>query len=113
MKKTEEQNTEIHIAKDFSKHPAGRFFEDGPFSGQKFRDELLIPLLNSIESDDKFTIYLDGTRGYGSSFLEEAFGGVVRKLGANVQKKLHFISQRPSLLKEITEYMQDATNKLS
>ena len=31
-----------------------------------------------IESDDRLAIVLDGTAGYGSSFLEEAFGGLIR-----------------------------------
>jgi len=68
----------INIFCDFSKHPSGRFYEDGPYSGQKFREEYLIP---ALKEHSKFTIKIDGVRGYGSSFLDEAFGGLVRKHG--------------------------------
>lgn len=66
----------IRIAKEFTKYPAGRHKYDGPYSGEKFRDEFIVPL---IDKGERFKIDLDGTAGYGSSFLEEAFGGLVRK----------------------------------
>jgi len=65
----------IDIASEFSVTPAGRFYSDGPDSGERFRDEFLVPALRSSEP---LTIRIDGTAGYGSSFLEEAFGGLVR-----------------------------------
>lgn len=66
----------IYVAKDFSTAPTGRFYGDGPYSGERFREELLIP---ALDSGDKLEIKIDDTSGYGSSFLEEAFGGLVRK----------------------------------
>ena len=67
------------IAEDFSKTPGGRFRKHGPYSGEAFREDVLCGLLqNAIEAEDKLIIVLDGTAGYGSSFLEEAFGGLVR-----------------------------------
>jgi hypothetical protein len=65
----------INIAHDFSDVPGGRFPTDGPFNGQDFRDRLLAP---SLRDDNGVTVILDGTEGFGSSFLEEAFGGLVR-----------------------------------
>jgi len=65
----------ITIASDFSKHPAGRYKTDGPFSGELFREAVLGPALKSPEV---VVVVLDGTAGYGSSFLEEAFGGLIR-----------------------------------
>lgn len=65
----------INIASDFSVTPAGRFYSDGPDSGERFRKEFLVPALRSAEP---LTLRIDGTAGYGSSFLEEAFGGLVR-----------------------------------
>jgi hypothetical protein len=65
----------IHIARDFSPYPAGRYGTDGKFSGERFRDELLIP---ALKANDKVRVVLDDTRGYGSSFLEEVFGGLIR-----------------------------------
>ena len=66
----------ISIAKDFSPTPAGRYRSDGPFPGEKFRDDLLLPALR--KDTEPVTVELDGTAGFGSSFLEEAFGGLVR-----------------------------------
>ncbi len=66
----------LSIAKDFSEFPAGRERKDGPYSGERFREELLVPLLR--KNDNVLEIDFDGTMGFGSSFLEEAFGGLVR-----------------------------------
>lgn len=68
----------ISIAKDFSPHPAGRYVTDGPCSGQKFREDLLYP---ALRDNARVEIDMDGALGYGSSFLEEAFGGLVRNHG--------------------------------
>jgi len=97
----------IDIGKDFSRYPAGRYETDGPFSGELFRAKFLVPALSSNEH---VTIALDDTAGYGSSFLEEAFGGLVR-LGYSAQQinsVISFQSEDPSLLEEIEEYIQDA-----
>lgn len=65
----------INIAEEFSRYPSGRFISDGPNSGEKFRNKLLIPALKESET---VIVVLDGVRGYPSSFTEEAFGGLVR-----------------------------------
>jgi hypothetical protein len=65
--------------RDFAPSPGGRFVSDGEFSGEWFRDEILVPALRTANSDSEpVVVILDGTSGYGSSFLEEAFGGLVR-----------------------------------
>ena len=66
----------IDIAKDFSDTPLGRYPTDGPHSGERFREEFLYP---ALKKNDSVSIVIDGTEGYGSSFLDEAFGGLVRK----------------------------------
>jgi hypothetical protein len=66
----------IDIAKDFSDTPLGRYPADGPFSGERFREEFLCP---ALKENDFIAVAIDGTEGYGSSFLDEAFGGLVRK----------------------------------
>lgn len=98
----------ISIAKDFSRFPAGRFFSDGPYSGEKFREEFLI---EPIKKGEEIVVDLDGVAGYGSSFLEEAFGGVVRKLKLARAKVDEFIKVRStdeSLVAEVTSYMYEA-----
>jgi len=97
----------ISIANDFSVYPAGRMIHDGPFSGEKFRKDFLEPVM---KSNEQATIDLDGTRGYGSSFLEEAFGGLVREgYDANVVKqRITIVSSRGSLTNEINSYIDHA-----
>jgi len=68
----------INVAKEFSKYPGGRYLADGDCSGERFRNEFLVPALRAHPS---VRVNLDGTLGYGSSFLEEAFGGLVREAG--------------------------------
>lgn len=66
----------LKIAEEYTKYPAGRFQTDGPYSGEQFREDYLIP---KLKKHKKVVVYIDGVKGYGSSFLEEAFGGIVRK----------------------------------
>jgi hypothetical protein len=72
----------IEISKEFSLTPGGRYISDGPASGQLFRDRHLAPALREAQRmGSRVVVILDGTRGYLSSFLEEAFGGLVRECG--------------------------------
>ena len=75
---TEQRLVTISVARDFSRFPAGRFPEDGPYNGTKFRDEHLVPALSALEPGARLVVNFDGVSGFGSSFLEEAFGGLVR-----------------------------------
>jgi hypothetical protein len=71
--------TTLRIA-DFALSPGGRYIADGAFSGEWFRDDILVPALRAaIEASAVLRVELDGTSGYGSSFLEETFGGLIRK----------------------------------
>lgn len=67
---------EICIAEEFSKYPGGRVYADGEFSGERFREEYLVP---ALRENEKVVVQMDGALGYGSSFLEEAFGGLIRQ----------------------------------
>jgi hypothetical protein len=98
----------ISIAEDFSVYPGGRTPEDGDFSGQEFRDNILIPALRKY---DMVEVNLDGTRGYGSSFLEESFGGLLRNgfTFNEVKRKLLIISSRNSFKEEIEGYIAKAS----
>lgn len=60
-------------------YPGGRYIVDGPYSGEFFRENVLRPeLASAIASKQQLKVILDGAPGYGSSFLEESFGGLVR-----------------------------------
>lgn len=98
-------NKVINIERDFSRYPAGRYLTDGPYNGEKFRKEFLVPALS--ESTEKVIVELDGARGLGSSFLEEAFGGLVRTgySAEEVLKRIDLKSEDASLIEEIKEYI--------
>lgn len=103
--------TTISIASTYSETPAGRYYSDGPFSGEKFRTEILLPALQSF---DLVEVNFDGTLGYGSSFLEEAFGGLIRECGMTLEQlnnKLVIHSTRSLYLKRAKKYMIDAENR--
>lgn len=69
----------IKIADDFSPFPAGRTGADGLFNGRKFRTEMLRPKLEeAIITKQKLIVALDGLKTVGSSFFDEAFGGLTR-----------------------------------
>ena len=70
--------TKISIAEIFSMYPAGRFPQDGKYNGTNFREIHLVPRLKNLSGSDRLEVSLDGVAGVGSSFLEEAFGGLVR-----------------------------------
>lgn len=99
----------INIAKDYTKFPGPRYEELGPFSGEDFREQVLLPALEEYEI---LEINLDGTAGYGSSFLDEAFAGIVREHNFAPEKllqALRFISkEEPELVDEILAYIKDA-----
>lgn len=103
----------LNIATDFSVAPGSRYAHEGKFSGQDFRTQVLLPMLRkAIEQNCILEVSLDGTAGFGTSFLEESFGGLIRENKIDLQtikKSLKLISQEePALLDEINEYLQDA-----
>jgi hypothetical protein len=70
----------VSIAKQFSAYPAGRTRRDGKYSAEAFREDILIPSLQrAIANKDRIVVELDGVYGFSSSFLEETFGGLVRR----------------------------------
>lgn len=98
----------ISIAKQFSPTPAGRDMADGPFPGARFRDEFLLPALS--RDDDEVIVDMDGGSGFGSSFLEEAFGGLVRKGfdPALLHRRLVIRSSHPSYAARVWGYIDEA-----
>lgn len=105
----------IKIAIDFSRTPGARKPEEGPYPGVDFRNRILYPkLLEAIEKGNELLVDLDGAAGYGTSFLEESFGGLIRdnKLSyKDVKKVLKLKSDEdPTYIEEINQYIEDANN---
>lgn len=95
------------IAGEYTAYPGPRYISDGEFSGEDFRKKILEELYLKFST---IAIELDGTYGYPSSFLEEAFGGLKRLYPKDdVLKKFEFISnENPLLIDEIRSYVKDA-----
>lgn len=91
---------------DYTTTPGGRFKENSTFSGEEFREKYLEPNL----SEEEIIVYLDGVEyGYPTSFLEEAFGGLARKVGKdNVLSKIKFVSSDKMTVDEILSYIERA-----
>lgn len=97
--------------------PGPRYKRIGPNSGEELRDAVLLPALkNAINLGEKLYIDLDGTMPYGSSFLDEAFGGLIYRNGfsrSKVLKNVQLVSPtRPWLIKEVMGYINEAEEKV-
>lgn len=99
------------IAEQYTKSPGVR---KGKYSGEDFRKTILKPILDQL-GDEMLIVDLDGGFGYSSSFLEEAFGGLVRECNYDkneLLKKISFISEEEKdLPNKIKDYIRSATFK--
>lgn len=86
--------------------PGPRYTSLGSSSGESFKDWIKTELAKK----QGLTVDLDDTEGYGSSFLEEAFGGLIRDgVDLDIVRNIKFISvEEPELIDEINEYIEDA-----
>ncbi|WP_219927027.1 STAS-like domain-containing protein [Siccibacter turicensis] len=86
--------------------PGPRYKKLGSASGEDFRDWIE----QELAASTGLIIDLDGTEGYGSSFLEESFGGLIRKgYDIDVIRGIELKSEEePELIDEIKEYIEDA-----
>ncbi len=101
----------IKISRDFSDTPGGRYIAEGEYSGEAFREKVLIPkYLEAIKEGKKLIVDLDGCYGLATSFLEEAFGGLVRKQkNRDILNILQIVSEdRPNLQEKIINYINEA-----
>jgi hypothetical protein len=103
---------EIVVARDFTTAPGARFRSHGEYSGEDFRERFLDPHFAGQTEDSVLLIRLDSVAGYAPSFLDEAFGGLARKYGADlVESRLQFVSSDdPDLVQEILKYIRAASD---
>jgi len=102
----------IDIALEFTTKPGPRYIEEGEFSGELFRTLHLVPAFDlAVASKEKLVIDLNGTEGYATSFLEEAFGGLARTYGeAKVAAIIEFVcDDDPYLIDEINNIYERQT----
>lgn len=92
------------------KYEGPRFKRLGPESGEEFRDDYLIPWLDSNKGKQNLKIDFDGTVVYTPSFLEESFGGAIRKGYVEV-KDIEFINIPNDQKSKIENYIVQAYEK--
>ena len=105
----------IKICEDFTDTPGGRFRREGKYSGEEFREEILFPKYEEAEKkQEKLIIDFDGCFGFGTSFLEEAFGGLVRKHNKRgILNNISIISKEDETIPDnIKQYVKDAESKI-
>jgi hypothetical protein len=100
---------QINVARDFTTRPAGRLRAHGPGSGEQFREEHLIPALREAHF---VMIQMDGTMGYGSSWLKAVFShlGAEGFDGQDLLQRIHIASFDRSITLEIKQYLADDGN---
>lgn len=104
----------INVANDYSKMPGGRFSSEGKYSGEDFRVKILFPKFKeSKEKGETMTVNLDGGYGYSTSFLEEAFGGLVRQTkDPDVASIIIVSEEEPMLVNNIKDYIEAAIKEI-
>lgn len=110
-------NVRFSVAKQFSETPGPRYSEEGDFSGQELRKKHLCPALHAVKKEGgTLTVDLDGTAGYGTSFLEEAFGGLIREdhFPFEELKRILIIhsAEEDYLVDDIWGYIEDAHKQI-
>lgn len=94
----------IDVGKDYSMTPGGRYRSEGDWSGEEFRQNVLEP---KLDTGLDLIVDLDGPFGFTSSFLEEVFGGLVRKYGPSIRKRVEIQAIRKPTRKEKAEMYVD------
>ena len=103
--------TVYHIASAWSPTPRGRNERDlvGSKHGEAFRKTVLLDLL---QGDRVITFDFDGTTYVGPSFIDEAFGGLIRKerlAPQYVRDHVKVASRRdPTIVTEFNRALTDA-----
>lgn len=102
----------IVVVKDFHERPYGRYKDDCTnckyTSGEAFREN---NLRDALHEYDSVIVDLTGRNRYGRSFLDEAFGGLIRYEGftkADLDKKLVY---KHDDLESVLLIIEDRINK--
>ncbi|WP_181176134.1 STAS-like domain-containing protein [Mesorhizobium sp. B2-3-4] len=100
---------------EFTRFPGAGLREQGGYSGQQFREDILTPALRTAkETGSLVVVNLDGTMGLSTAFSREAFGGLVSRDGftsAELKALLVIEGEDPSssvFIKEAWEYIASA-----
>jgi hypothetical protein len=82
-----ENKTKLEISQ-YSMNPGTRYINQGDDSGEDFYHKCLNrKYQEALIKKESLVVDLDGTNGYASSFLDEAFGNLVYDFGLDSVKK--------------------------
>jgi hypothetical protein len=100
------ETTVIDVARDFTRTPGGRYRNQGEWSGEQFREEILEP---PLKRGGDVIVDLDGPEGFTTSFLDEVFGELVRIHGLAIMDRLHVRAiRRPSRARKVQGLVEQA-----
>ena len=107
---------ELVVKTEFSSTPGPRYIFEGDYSGEFFRREILLfKIKQAMGENKKLFIDLDGTAGYGTSFLEEAFGGLIREDNIPYDVIVSIVEfksdEEEYLIEDIQEYLKEASSE--
>jgi hypothetical protein len=104
-----DRTVEIDVARDFAPEPFGRYPRHGPASGERFRTEFLE---RALRDGDRVRVDFDGVSGLSSSFLDEAFAGLVRRGVLTRENFFRYVSIKsdrdPSYIEDVRQYVDEA-----
>ncbi len=101
----------IKLSVDFSTTPGGRLIAEGAFSGELFRESLLLEKYEEAERENTvLEVDFDDCYGVGTSFLEEAFGVLVRNYHKHgILKRLKIVAMEDETIPgNIKKYIEEA-----
>ena len=84
-----------------------RFIDLGPDSGEEFRENYLIPWLNANKNEKELFVDFTGTIIFTPSFLEESFGGAIRK-GFKTVRNIQFKNMPKDIEEQVLGYIKKA-----
>lgn len=97
----------------YTRTPGGRRRSEGPGSGEEFRDMWVIPALQeATKRSHLLMLDMDGVRYYPAAWLDEVFGGLVKRTSLPYLSRVLRISSKddPGLEREISGIMMDSVN---
>lgn len=110
------ENIVFKVVSEFSRTPSARIAKEGKHPGEELRNMITPKIRLALSNNVKFIIDLDEVAGYGTSFLEEVFGGLIREENFSLiqlQQVLEIKSdEEPELIDEIWQDIKDANDDL-
>lgn len=105
-------NRKLDVKEVFGERLYGRFRADGNLSGERFREDFIVPLLEGGHTVD---IDFSEVIATPSSFFEEAFGGLVRRSYESVEfaDKIEVPEKLRSDPKKICKHLISRLNLIS